>query len=677
MSTKTLFGKTLDARPDRLDIRDLPYRAPLKSLPEQYPSQELIDECLPSYRKTKMVLDQRAQGSCTGFGLAAVINYLRWEPWYVASKGEGKAPLKVSKRMLYQNARLYDEWKGEDYEGSSCRGAIKGFHRHGVCQDSLWPYKSRPGRPKEGWRDDAARTPLGAYYRIQTGNILEMQAAIFEAHAVYVSCRVHTGWRGLENCKDLDEATIRTSGGESGRHAFAFVGYTPDGLILQNSWGPSWGYHGFALLPYGDWVDHASDAWVLALGAPIRKIASPVTFTDISLKERAEHEAPGARAERTAARGTRVASGRSVTPWAGDEEADHVVFIGQGGRADREAVAATDAADAVRLVAEQAANSGKTVAIYCHGGLNDREAGLTRARILGPWFEANNIHPIFVVWQTGFFETAKNILDASPRAVTGAELARAKGPVLERIREEMDRGFEVSARNFGVKAIWDDMKDRAQRASARGGGMALLAKSLSDTGVSDVHLLGHSAGAILLGAFLGAMRNKLAPQTVHLWAPACTVGFASKTYGKAFDSMLDPAKTYISLLADTNETEDACIPLLYSKSLLYLVSRALESEHKTPVLGLEKIGPEFSSEWKVIFNKRHQNELQRWQEFSGAINVDLIVEEHVPTKSNGKTPDTIPADHGSFDNNLNVVNRALERILGSKPLAPVTDLRGF
>ena len=49
----------------------------------------------------------------------------------------------------------------------------------------------------------------------------------------------------------------------------------------------------------------------------------------------------------------------------------------------------------------------------------------------------------------------------------------------------------------------------------------------------------------------------------------------------------------------------------------------------------------------------------------------------MPPKSNGKTPDTIRADHGSFDNNLNVVNRALERILGSKPVAPVTDLRGF
>ena len=140
MPTKVLFkgARKFDARPDRMDFRDLPYRAPLVSLPDKYPSDTLIDDWLSLYREGQMVLDQGKEGSCTGFGLAAVVNYLRWERANrvaIESKQPPTQIKRISARMLYQNARLYDEWKGDDYEGSSCRGAMKGFHKHGVCSE--------------------------------------------------------------------------------------------------------------------------------------------------------------------------------------------------------------------------------------------------------------------------------------------------------------------------------------------------------------------------------------------------------------------------------------------------------------------------------------------------------------------------------------------------------------
>ena len=252
---------------------------------------------------------------------------------------------------------------GRDYEGSSCRGAIKGFHRHGVCGEKLWPYLKKPGRPKDGWRDDAARTPLGAYYRIDAGNIVDMQAAIHEVHAIYASALAHDGWDRVENCKSLDDAIIPLpKKKDRGGHAFALVGYTPDGFILQNSWGPGWGYHGFAVLTYDDWVKSATDAWVLALGAPIRRVSSPITRTEISLKQRSEHDATAARTSPGTPTRGRAAAGPAQ--WSSEDEAEHTVFIGQGGRADREAVMAIDAADSVRLVAERAAESGKAIVIY-------------------------------------------------------------------------------------------------------------------------------------------------------------------------------------------------------------------------------------------------------------------------------------------------------------------------
>ena len=41
--------------------------------------------------------------------------------------------------MLYELARRYDEWPGENYAGSSARGAMKGWHKHGVCAETMWP----------------------------------------------------------------------------------------------------------------------------------------------------------------------------------------------------------------------------------------------------------------------------------------------------------------------------------------------------------------------------------------------------------------------------------------------------------------------------------------------------------------------------------------------------------
>jgi hypothetical protein len=74
-----------------------------------------------------------------------------------------------------------------------------------------------------------------------------MQSAIFETHAIYVSASVHDGWDRIKKAKRLEDAVIgppRTD--DFGGHAFAIVGYTAEGFIVQNSWGPDWGFHGCA-----------------------------------------------------------------------------------------------------------------------------------------------------------------------------------------------------------------------------------------------------------------------------------------------------------------------------------------------------------------------------------------------------------------------------------------------
>jgi hypothetical protein len=275
--------RVFDARPDRLDLRDLPYRPPLKSLPPRFPDDRTVGERLPAYVDAGLILDQGREGACTGFGLACVANYLLWTRHL--ESGGGRAFQRVSPRMLYEMAKRYDEWPGRDYDGSSCRGALKGWHKHGVCAEALWAYVlDRKGvpvfvRPDGGWDADAATRPLGVYYRIDKDSVVDLQAAIVEIGAVYVSCGVHDGWDELVLRTPMRAPTSHDEapsippprpGSKVGGHAFALVGYNDRGFVVQNSWDTTWGAAGFGVLAYDDWLAHATDAWACALGVPRR-----------------------------------------------------------------------------------------------------------------------------------------------------------------------------------------------------------------------------------------------------------------------------------------------------------------------------------------------------------------------------------------------------------------------
>ena len=117
---KTISGHKLIAIDDPPDFRDRAYRPSLGRLPDKLDPPAKL-----------RVLDQGQEGACTGFGLAAVINHFN---------RERQRDYAVSTRMLYEMARKFDEWPGEKYEGSSCRGAIKGWYAMGVCREKDWAY---------------------------------------------------------------------------------------------------------------------------------------------------------------------------------------------------------------------------------------------------------------------------------------------------------------------------------------------------------------------------------------------------------------------------------------------------------------------------------------------------------------------------------------------------------
>lgn len=256
---------------DRPDCRDRTFSPRLSA-----PRSEIVPTQLRVY-------DQGGEATCAAFAVAMAIDrQLAPMPALPASAVPIRAlrplpaarrlayaprPLapRVSVRMLDRMARNHDEWV-DDGMGTSLRGVIKGFHHNGVCLEGDAPYE--PGAT--GFlltREMATRArdvTLGSYARVRK-SIPDLQAAVQEAEAVVVSAWVHDGWEKpvdgvIDATPELDDRR---------RHAFAIVGYTPEGFIVQNSWGSGWsryrGLEGTALWTYADWWRSHIDAWVMRI----------------------------------------------------------------------------------------------------------------------------------------------------------------------------------------------------------------------------------------------------------------------------------------------------------------------------------------------------------------------------------------------------------------------------
>jgi hypothetical protein len=687
------LGRTLDARPDRLDLRDREFAPQVRSLAACWPDDAQLARVLPGYVAAGLVRDQGNDGACTGFGLSCVVNYLLFRRQL--ETGARTAPESVSPRMLYHLARFYDEWPGDAYEGSSCRGALKAWHKHGVCSEQLWPYSGKkPGfqRPRAGWDIDALTRTVGVYYRVNHASVVDMQAAIFQIGAIYVAAQVHDGWN-LPGKKTLPIAHASLPGirpirnrKSLGGHAFALVGYNEQGFVAQNSWGTSWGQSGFAILPYEEWNQYGSDAWVCALGVPAdtqRALKPPRRSSHVIVYgpgkgETVAEASVTLRAEAAPPPDISVA----VRPWTTEQALLHTLVFGNDGRIINRVVTHRDAEDSVQQLVVAAAleyfrsPAGKSpsgaprLAIYVHGGLNSEEESIQRIQVLAPYFKANGIYPLFITWKTGALETLHDILADQLQRVP-----RPDGGIWDRFPEiganVLDRTIEVVAGPV-AKPIWTQMKQNAAASVERGMGLDLLVRALRDLSAQlprlQIHLLGHSAGAIMLGHMLSRMRAaRLSAGSCHLFAPACTMAFALEHYAGAFDNgTLLATATHIHVLSDQRELEDTVGP--YRKSLLYLVSRALEQRHKTALLGLANAHNVAPS--RELWHELEVPLVARWQALwtRRPENLHLLDTAQVST---GKLGRPVKATHGSFDNAAELMSATLARICGARLDYPV------
>jgi hypothetical protein len=666
--------KIARTKKDAVDLRDRLFMPSPTSLPDEFPAAKEVHRFLRGYTKAGLILNQGQEGACTGFGLTCVINYLRWMKSGLPEKFES-----VSPRMLYTLARRYDEYQGENYEGSSCRGALKGWFNNGVCLESDWPYAPAKSNPAMyGFADRASENTLGVYYRIETKSITDMQAAIAQHRAIFVSAYTHDGW---DNVPEIEKLPQKHAGlpliafdgkpSQDGGHAFALVGFNSQGFVLQNSWGNDWGAAGFAVLTYLDWLANGMDAWVVSLGVP-GVIAGRLVVSKGAV-------------------GNRAGADRSKW-WDTGLAYQHSIILGNDGRVSRYL---TEDEQPRKLQQQayalpdqwfrQQLSVPKRLVIYAHGGLNSEADAIKRASAMGRFFVGNGCYPLFLVWKTGLLESIGDIIsDAFRRQPSIAGAA-------EWLTEKTDLMVEKAIGRPLARPIWSEMKENAELAFAprRGGSLLLDAiQALAATWGSqfELHLIGHSAGSIALGHFLSSLAARLQARrddglgarvmSIHLYAPACTVSFANRHYASD-ERIMD--RLYLNVLSDKIERGDQ-VASIYRKSLLYLVSNALETDLRTPILGLDAINDLSYTGWdgssdtgEALATWRNAAVASKLRNRTRMTDVDRI---DVATGADG-TKVTQPAGHGGFDNDLAVLSGTLEQIINRDLVLSIDDLRDY
>lgn len=563
--------------PDRLDLRDRVYMPPVAVVPG----------VMRAPKTNIPVLDQGQTNACTGFALASVVYQLQH------SAKRKQIDCCVSPFMLYSMARRYDEFPGDPNAdtGSSLRGAMKGWYKHGACSDRLWTSEAMPTtqatKSADDWWLDAVERPLGAYYRVDTRSVTDMHVALNEIGILYASAVCHSGWdEGFSNTS-LTKAGYwmiprRKASISDGGHAFAIVGYNQDGYIIQNSWGTGWGMKGRAVLRYEDWLDNAMDCWVAQLGV--------VTDLHLTIAHSPTLRLEAGKVQLASDSSLRT---REISPFIIDMENNgHLSNTGdfRTQESDIEALV-THHLGLARTAWGLKKQDPVDIAIYAHGGLTSEDtAGETAAKWIPTLYE-HKIFPIFLMWETDLWSTLKgrleDVLEDQPRPTGG---------LFDRVKDWWNERLEKLLAVPGT-AIWSEMKQNADAISntAEGGGMKLYkacrqSPYFADLSKVRLHLVGHSAGAILHSHVVDRLGGKgWKFESVNFMAPAVRIDLFEKTVVPAITNGKVKRFNQFHLSDDMEQKDPTCKPILgYSRSLLYLVSQSLEQGEKTPILGMEK-----------------------------------------------------------------------------------------
>lgn len=297
----------------------------------------------------------------------------------------------------------------------------------------------------------------------------------------------------------------------------------------------------------------------------------------------------------------------------------------------------------------RAENRKAQLLFYAHGGLVSEKNALLAASKQLPFWRANGVYPIFFIWETGFAETVRQLVT---EAMTRSRAPATRG-VLDWLTDNVtDRVIEEISSAAGGRLIWGGMKSSAELASQSGNGANYAAEKMAALFLQhsediDVHAVGHSAGSIFHAHFLPLLAQQNTPiKSAHYLAPAVR----NDLFKQNIAPLLGNGIESLTLFTMNKQREkDDSVAAVYHKSLLYLVSRALEDGDDTDILGLEE-------------------SLRRDPDTRSLFGLHGAASEHAevvwsPTEDSQSGNGSTAVTHGGFDDDPHTMESVLRRVL--------------
>jgi C1A family cysteine protease len=207
----------------------------------------LVSKCPPIY-------DQGNLGSCTanaGVAARVMLNSLT---------------INLSRLFQYYEERVIEGDPTQD-GGAQMRDIGKALQTYGVSEESFFPYDitKLANSPSTSAVTNALKYKIKSYISVTTQDQIK-QVLVLQQKPVLMGMDVYESFESASVAKTGKVPLPKKGEQLLGGHAVLIIGYNNDKkwFVCRNSWGSSWGDHGYFYLPYTYFTKgYAYDFWVL------------------------------------------------------------------------------------------------------------------------------------------------------------------------------------------------------------------------------------------------------------------------------------------------------------------------------------------------------------------------------------------------------------------------------